>query len=218
MFINHNTFTNENHFYIIENIEKKYDLFVNSAFDYYKKLHLTRLVDNINYVGRFCNDNFDFTQLNENSFFSNFKDNICIKENYNWLSNQEINLMANQSIIGGIFSNTEGACFSSSQYFLSGLPVISTYCKGGREIWYNEENIIYCDNTHESVLEAVNIAKEKIQNGFFDKNKIRQNHINKQEGFRKELTTFIIKKLIVENENNNINFEELKQKLSYYEW
>jgi len=217
LFINHNTFTNENNFFINENVEKKFDLVVNSAFSNYKRLHLTKLINNTVYIGRYYDD-FLYTNLNENSIILNFKDNNFIKDNYKWLCHNDINTISNQSFMGGIFSNIEGACFSSSQYLLCGLPVISTRCKGGREIWYNDKNSIYCDDTPESVLACVEIVKQKIKNGEFNKYQIRETHIENQEFYRIKLTNYILQKIEMKYKNEKIDFEYLKKQLSYFVW
>ena len=63
--------------------------------------------------------------------------------------------MINQSNCGLILSASEGACFSSSEYLLCGIPVVSTASSGGRDIWYDEYNSIICDDNHDSVAAAV---------------------------------------------------------------
>jgi len=218
IFINQNCFTNEEEFYI-EETDKKYELFVNSAFDSYKKLHLTKLVNNIIYVGRFIDEKTLLSLgLNYDGYFPNFKNNVLKKENYTWLSGDTIRRFTNESHVAGIFSTTEGACFSSGQYLLCGIPVITPKCKGGREIWYNEDNVIYCDTTPESILKSLEIAKEKLKNGSFDKFLIRKQHIEMQEKFRCDLVHFIINKFKNDDEHFETNFEKLKKQLSVYQW
>lgn len=217
IFINQNCFTNEEAFYI-EETDKKYDLFVNSSFENYKQLHLTKLINNIVYVGRLPDKNKNFSlKLNYNGYFPNFINND-IKQEYTWLQEDNIRRLTNESHVAGIFSSLEGACFSSAQYLLCGIPIISPECKGGREIWYNDQNVVYCDTTQESVLKSLEIAKEKIKNGSFDKFLIRQQHIDMQEKFRSDLVHFIINKFKKENEHFEINFDKLKKQLSVYEW
>lgn len=216
LFINQNAFTHETAFFIEENVEKKYDLFVNSAFCNYKRLEFTKLINNVVYLGRYP-EYYDVKNinLNENVSFLNFKDNIVTKENHRWVFDEEINKISNESLMGGIFSDTEGACFSSSQYLLCGLPVISTKCKGGREVWYNEKNMIYCDDTPESVLKCVENVKNNLDKNLYNKYEIRKAHIELQEKFRTALTNNIIEKLKL-NDNIYINFEILKKDLSYF--
>jgi len=217
LFVNHNTFINETLYFIEENIEKKFDIFVNSTFSPYKRLEFTKLINNIAYVGRYPED-YDIKNinLNENVCFLNFKDNIFTKENHRWINPEEINKISNKCLMGGIFSKIEGSCFSSGQYLLCGLPIISSKSIGGRDIWYNEKNMIYCEESPESVLKCIEIVKNMLDKKLFDKYEIRKTHIELQEHFRSYLTNYIIEKL--NDKNVDINFEILKKQLSYFEW
>lgn len=67
----------------------------------------------------------------------------------------------NESKIGGIFSEIEGQCIAFGEYLLCGLPIISTFCSGGREVFYNEKNSIMCEANEEYVFEAFKIALKK---------------------------------------------------------
>ena len=79
----------------------------------------------------------------------------------------------NQSNCGLILSKLEGACFSSSEYLLCGIPVVSTKCKGGRDFWYNSYNSIVVDADEDSVANAVLHFK----NSPLNPEKIRSDHI-----------------------------------------
>jgi len=52
---------------------------------------------------------------------------------------EEVTEVYRDSVCGGIFSAGEGACFSSSEYLLFGLPVVLTKSRGGRHIALAEE-------------------------------------------------------------------------------
>lgn len=71
------------------------------------------------------------------------------------LSQDEVCEKINQSHVGLILSEREGACFASSEYLLCGIPVVSTPSKGGRDVWYNADNSIICAPEPEAVAEAV---------------------------------------------------------------
>ncbi len=142
-------------------------------------------------------------------------DKSRIKENYNNLSHDDIVEYYNISKVGGIFSETEGSCFSSGEYLLCGLPVISTKCSGGRQHWYNKDNSIICEDNEYSVKDAVIKAIEKLNNGSFDPIKIRQMHIDEMEIQRNNL---IFEVLDIYNKitTNKIEFETLKNSLKHY--
>ena len=50
-------------------------------------------------------------------------------------------------MVGGVFSEEEGACWASSEYLLCGLPVVSTHSRGGRDVWYSGHNSLIVEPT-----------------------------------------------------------------------
>ena len=86
-----------------------------------------------------------------------------------------------QSKVGLILSEAEGACYSSSEYLLAGLPVVSTYSYGGRDIWYNEINSVICDASSEAVAKSVaDLCKCETNSSL-----IRELHVLQADGMRK---------------------------------
>ena len=90
------------------------------------------------------------------------------------ISESEVFNLINKSRCGLMLSESEGACFSSSEYLLCGIPVVSTRSVGGRDFWYNSYNSIVCEPDECSVLNAVNFFIDNPR----DSHKIRQDHIN----------------------------------------
>jgi hypothetical protein len=127
----------------------------------------------------------------------------------------QINNIYSQAYVAGIFSLSEGACFASTQYLLSGLPVVSTKSKGGRDIWYNDENSIICEDNETDCYNCIQLAKQKVLNGEFDKQTIRANTIVLMNKFRDVLTDCIIIKL-KDIFDVNMNKNELFLNLSIY--
>ena len=100
------------------------------------------------------------------------------------LSPDEVCEKINQSHCGLILSEEEGACFASSEYLLCGIPVVSTHSKGGRDIWYDDNNSIVCDPDPKQIADAVAYFKAHPR----DPEVIRANHI---EEARKHRLRFI---------------------------
>jgi glycosyltransferase involved in cell wall biosynthesis len=96
-------------------------------------------------------------------------------------SREEVVGVLHSSRVGIILSEKEGACFSSSEYLLCGLPVVSTKCLGGRDVWYDEYNSIVVDPDPHKIARAVSDLIDASP----DPKKIRQMHIDKAEVFRK---------------------------------
>ena len=130
---------------------------------------------------------------------------------YQRLEKHQINIYYNQSLIGGMFSECEGACFASSQYLLAGLPVISIKSVGGRDIWYNEHNSIICDNNEDSVYEAVETAKSKLSSGEFNREKIRELHLKQMDEHRNMLIEYMNSKFLLE-----VDIDDIKKQMAFF--
>jgi glycosyltransferase involved in cell wall biosynthesis len=76
----------------------------------------------------------------------------------------------------------EGGCYASSEYLLCGVPVVSTPCKGGRDIWYNDYNSIVCDPDSS----AVSVAVSEFVKAPRDPERIRSMHLAQSDLYRAE--------------------------------
>ena len=165
--VNHNCFLDENKFKIIS-VDKVYDAIYVARFSPFKRHMLASNVKNLALVagdawGPESKEIPPHVYLNDKQ-----------------LSSEEVNIKLSQSKVGLLLSEFEGACYSSSEYLLSGLPVVSTWSHGGRSIWYNDYNSITCDANPESVAESV---YKLIREGR-DRQKIRDMHIAQSKGMR----------------------------------
>lgn len=93
--------------------------------------------------------------------------------------------------VGLCLSESEGACYSSSEYLLCGLPVVSTPSRGGRDVWYTNRNSIICDPTPEAVETAVALARTGLTSGYFDPEAIRSDHIRLAERHRERFVELV---------------------------
>ena len=215
---NHNAFMYEE-LYQIKNIPKKYNLIVNSSFEKYKRRHLCKKIKNCVHIGYFQSNDYknnkDF--FPDNGIYPNFEiGKEKNKENFKTITTDKITEFINESLVGGIFSSEEGACWSSSEYLLCGIPVISTYSQGGRAHWYNEYNSIQCADNKDSIKNAFNMAVEKLNNGTFNPIKIREMHLQEMENQRNNLINFVLD--IFKKITPNIpNFNDLKESLKHYQ-
>jgi hypothetical protein len=174
---NHNCLLDYNKFNIV-NDEIKYDMVMNCRPELWKRPFLAEKIENLAYIKGtlFLPENkYDYTKLK------------CKYINENNISSEQVNEIYNQSYCAGIFSETEGACYSSSEYLLAGLPVISTFSKGGRDTWYTQNNSIIIEPTEEAVKNAVNSCIQKIKSGEFNKQIIRNKHIEMANEMRNNI-------------------------------
>lgn len=93
----------------------------------------------------------------------------------------------NQSMCGLLLSEVEGGCYASSEYLLCGVPVVSTPCKGGRDIWYNDYNSIVCDPNPTAVGKAVT----DFVNTPRDPGRIRAMHLEQANAYRAEFVNIL---------------------------
>jgi hypothetical protein len=89
------------------------------------------------------------------------------------LTPEEVCTKINESYCGLILSESEGACYSSSEYLLCGVPVVSTPSTGGRDVWYDDYNSIISEPNPDAIASAV----EEIVRNPRDPLKIRKRHI-----------------------------------------
>ena len=212
---NHNAFIDERIYKIDYTIEKKFNMVVNSAFSRYKNYNLLKKIDNTCCIGYYTGETSEIDIPNDNKYCPNFEDRKRNKENFKWIDPYKSVKYYNMSKIGGIFSINEGACFSSSEYLLCGLPVLSCKCSGGREIWYDDNNCVLCDPNEDSIITNLNIILERYDNGYYNREIIRENHIKIMEIHRDNLTNAILDlfKLIT---RDIPSFQELKNNIKYY--
>lgn len=166
--LNHNAWLDYDKFRIID-IEKKYDAVYSGRLVERKRHYLSKLVPNMALIS---GDLFDLKMINDippHSYRNEIK-----------LTPDEVYVKMNESRCGLILSEKEGACYSSSEYLLCGIPVVSTKSYGGRDVWYDEYNSRVVDPDPELVRDAVRYFVENPR----DPVRIRNIHISKSEEVR----------------------------------
>ena len=167
--INQNCFLDENLFSIKDN-EKIYDAIYTARRASFKRHHLASQVKNLALIAG-SNHGGEIVNLPEHVYLNEVQ-----------LEPEEVIVKLSESSVGLILSEFEGACYSSSEYLLCGLPVVSTESKGGRNIWYNSYNSIICESNPEAVAQAVSKLKSYQRDPFV----IRDMHIRLANYFRSE--------------------------------
>ncbi len=188
---NQNCFLNEDVFKIKNDTNRVYNAVLNCRPENWKRPYLAKEIKNLAVLKGSnirTKDYYDLNLLNP-QFINNDRR----------LNEAGVVNIYGQSKVGLIFSEKEGACYSSSEYLLAGLPVISTKSEGGRDIWYNEKNSIICKANEDSVLECVNEAIEKLESGYFNREEIRQMHINQSLIYRQNFIEKVDKIFVKHN-------------------
>jgi hypothetical protein len=73
----------------------------------------------------------------------------------------EVNRQLNRASVGLCLSEREGAMFASTEYLLSGLPIVTTPSAGGRHVYHDEEYCWTVPPNSRSVADAVYALKAK---------------------------------------------------------
>ena len=204
---NHNCFLDYNIFTINNDEPIKYNMVMNCRPELWKRPYLAESVSDLAYIKGYNfnkEDIYDYSKLK------------CKFMNKKIISSQEVNAIYNQSYCAGIFSEKEGACYSSSEYLLCGLPVISTFSKGGRDTWYTQHNSIIVEPTKEDVTNAVEQCILKMQSGEFNRQEIRDNHINMASQMRKNIINCI--KYIFYLHNIEVDVSEYWEKQFFHKF
>ncbi len=178
IFCNHNCWLDDSVFKIEESDEGRiYDLTLNCRPETMKNPQLAVGIANlaiIKGINHNKNTYWDLMQLNP-SYINDIR-----------LSVPQVAAVLNKSKVGGIFSDKEGACYSSSEFHLCGLPVLSIPSEGGRDVWYTDDNSIVFAKSPEGLRFALNEALRRLSTGEFDRQKIRLQHIHHANIFRSE--------------------------------
>ncbi len=160
--INHNCWLDENTIKP-QQVEKIYDAILISRTCSFKRHFLANGVNKLALVTGGQNHEEDLTYPLPDHVYNNSEP----------ISSYEICTKISQSRCGLMLSSIEGACYSSSEYLLCGVPVVSTRSFGGRDTWYDEYNSFICEDNQESVKEGVEFFKNNPR----DANLIRERHI-----------------------------------------
>jgi hypothetical protein len=153
-YCNSNSFVDEKVFYIEPDNKKQYNAVYNAVLSRFKRHFLCRLVENVVFVTyNFQNTAYkqNLDKILSNPQWANYK----FGNDPRFLNNEQLRIIYNHAKVGLALSSVEGAMYSSTEYLLCGLPVVSTKSKGGRDIFYNSDNSIICNADEKSVNNAV---------------------------------------------------------------
>jgi glycosyltransferase involved in cell wall biosynthesis len=184
---NNNCWLDENCYKVID-CEKKYDAIMVSRAIAIKRHYLAREVSNLALVTNGINVDEPNGEIELPPHVYN---------NLYHLPTPKVNELISESRCGLILSPEEGACYASSEYLLCGIPVVSTYSKGGRDAWYNDYNSIIVEDDEKEVSLAVEHFKLVSK----DPHKIRNDHIQLAQQYREKLFNILQKAVDIRYKN-----------------
>jgi glycosyltransferase involved in cell wall biosynthesis len=148
------------------NQEPQFDAVVISRFEPYKRLELAALVDKVLIISRGLTEEkaSEIEELIPRCTIGNRVDGK-IRE----LGAAEVATLLSVSRCGLILSEVEGQNRATSEYLLSGLPVVTTPNIGGRDRLLNPTNSVYAEPTPKGIFQVVQYYKAQAM----DREKIR---------------------------------------------
>ncbi|WP_149538442.1 glycosyltransferase [Siccirubricoccus phaeus] len=103
------------------------------------------------------------------------------------LGRTDLVALLQRSRVGLILSAEEGACYSSTEYLLCGLPVVSTPSRGGRHDYYDEFSAEIVEPTPEAVAAGVARLLARLRDGAISPADIRARTVARMLEFRRRL-------------------------------
>ncbi|KAA3448882.1 glycosyltransferase [Mesorhizobium sp. SARCC-RB16n] len=103
------------------------------------------------------------------------------------LTAPEVNRVYNQAAVGLCLSAEEGAMYSSMEYLLAGLPIVSTPSLGGRDVFFDPD---YC-MVVEPEPPAIRRAVERLRDRAIPRDEIRGRTLEKVRAGRLELAAYL---------------------------
>lgn len=169
--------------YGILNIDKKYDAVYAAQLMPFKRIELAKELSKV-FVLTYTPGAGKNSENDLPSFCPAMKH---ADYNKTWVDHIGKNRLFNQSRVGLCLSKEEGPMLASLEYMLSGLPVVSTESKGGRDEYYNKEYTLIVDDNPTAVRKGVEelIARQ------IDPNYVREKTIEKLNSDRTRYVEFI---------------------------
>src|SRR5262249_24334360 len=142
-----NAFVNESIFEIADG-KKSYDAVYNARYLTYKRHDLAKQVDNLLLILTTPTEEqvLEVKKLLPQSTIANEQDGKV-----DHLSARAVSIELNKARCGLCLSKVEGAMFASIEYLLCGLPIVTTANVGGRNWYFSNEYVKFCDDNADAV-------------------------------------------------------------------
>ncbi len=180
-----NAYTNEYLFRITNERAKRFDAVYTAGMVPYKRLHLAAKVPSlfVQTYGdcRTADGAYDLTRYEPALQHAEY--------NRRWVSGEDIVAAYNQASVGLALSKCEGAMLASVEYMLCGLPQVSTPCRGGREMFFDDRFVKVVEPTAEAVAAAVVEMKSRRIDPYL----VREETLKKLKSHRLRLCDYMIR-------------------------
>jgi hypothetical protein len=193
VFLNHNFSVSESIFRPLAQTEIVFDAVYNARFHRLKRHFLGTQIDRVAYIGYHngCPRDVRYgirtieaiqSRLPRHRIFNELDGALPI-----WLSADRVNEIYNSAAVGLCLSAAEGANYVSMEYMLSGLPIVSTPSRGGRDVFFDPDYCLIVRPDPRSVCEGVQALKARA----IPREYIRMRTLSKVEGERRRFLNLL---------------------------
>jgi glycosyltransferase involved in cell wall biosynthesis len=188
-------FANQNQFFLEENIPVRpqatdfdYDAFYAAQAKPFKRMHLAAEVERLYIL------TYGWTkELNSSRILGDFEPRVGhAAYNKTYLEFDEVSAIMHRSACALALSRKEGAMWAACEALLSGIPVVSTKSKGGRERYFDPRTVKMVSATPK----AVKLAVEEFKSNPPDPAEVRRITLEKMENDRQKTVDFFQKNLL----------------------
>ena len=210
-FVNQNCFIDERLFQPADK-QKDFDCVYNARFSEIKRHELISSDINLSVITYFINEE---ERMLHDSFIQN---NRCTLLNPSKGSSilgirpKELSEHLCRARCGLMLSEVEGANYATVEYLLSGLPVVSTPSKGGRNEYLDPRYCTIVKPNKELIMQAILSYKEKTP----DPEQVRNSTIFNMESFRSRFARLMDP--IFQDMNNSMTTEILFRDFFFHKW
>lgn len=169
VYCNQNCFLDDTLCTVLPGIQKKYKCVYNARVSPFKRHQLAKTIDELALITYdiahhpFKERRANFYKLKRilpEAMMLNWENKPLLKDLFYrsgipHISTKQVVEYLNQSRVGIMLSEAEGACYASAEYLLCGLPLVTTKSIGGRDVFYDEAYTLVVDDTPEAVCEGV---------------------------------------------------------------
>lgn len=130
---------------------KQYDAVYTAQMEPMKRLHLAAKIPSLYVV------TYGTCRTPEGAYDLHRFEPLLIHASFNrrWATSEEILSIHNRSRVGLALSVREGAMLGAVEYMLCGVPLVSTPCQGGRELFFDDRFVSIVEPTPEAVAAGV---------------------------------------------------------------
>ncbi len=166
IFSNHNLMIPEDIFRPLPDVPVEYDAVYNGRISHTKRHYLAFEIDRLVHVTSSIGE---LPPVCDRAFIRRLQAqsprhhvaNPLVDGQLGRLSAEAVNRVYNQAAVGLCLSAIEGAMYSSMEYLLAGLPIVSTPSIGGRDVYFDPDYCIICEPEPTAVRRAVETLRDR---------------------------------------------------------